>query len=281
MDPQSLKQLENIVRIAPELSPLQLKMGMGRRENASSIDPTLQNLDRIRFEKKKIMKKSNYVTSKLSDIIRFQDECDNNFIRKMVMDGKHKYIIMQDDDMIRLMKDADGPLETDTVEGFLCEPNLEGKSEPVLTITSAYDFLLTRWVPIVYSIMIGRTAGDYQCNTCRLDSILTVIFNIEQDRKSTGQSSLLVDLDENHVLCRAIDYLEAGNDSMAREVLADRMEPSSDGINDWFGGLTDCYEDVFKDILGAVFRTRKHCMGCNKDMDFRKHSSSYRINAYK
>ena len=77
LDPQSLKQLENIVRIAPELSPLQLKMGMGRRENASSIDPTLQNLDRIRFEKKKIMKKSNYVTSKLSDIIRFQDECDN------------------------------------------------------------------------------------------------------------------------------------------------------------------------------------------------------------
>ena len=69
LDPQSLKQLENIVRIAPELSPLQLKMGMGRRENASSIDPTLQNLDRIRFEKKKIMKKSNYVTSKLSDVV--------------------------------------------------------------------------------------------------------------------------------------------------------------------------------------------------------------------
>ena len=74
--------------------------------------------------------------------------------------------------------------------------------------------------------------------------------------------------------CRAIDYLEAGNDSMAREVLADRMEPSSDGINDWHGGLTDCYEDVFKDILGAVFRTRKHCMGCNKDMDEEQESKS-------
>jgi len=57
-------------------------------------------------------------------------------------------------------------------------------------------------------------------NTCRMDCILTILFIHEQDLKGENKS-LLMNLNDNHVLHSSFEYMNNGNYSMARERLSD------------------------------------------------------------
>ena len=159
MDPDSILELEKVVLSAPEAKSIQLKVGMGNRDSVVGIHPSLINIDQIRKERNKILLKGKQVSSSLPDIFDFL-KFEDNFIRKFDVLGKNPHIILQDDDMIKQLSEGGSPMQTDTVEGFLVEHSMQ--KIPNLTITSGYDFILERWVPLVISILFGKTANDYK-----------------------------------------------------------------------------------------------------------------------
>ena len=67
---------------------------------------------------------------------------------------------MQGDMMISTMRKAESPIQTDTIEGFLFSPEME--KTPNLTVTSGYDCLIRKWVPLCFSILFGKSEGDYE-----------------------------------------------------------------------------------------------------------------------
>ena len=64
--------------------------------------------------------------------------------------------------MVQMLGDSMACIETDTVEGFLVEGINSNKLNPNLTITSGFDPLLKRWVPLLISILFGKSTEDYK-----------------------------------------------------------------------------------------------------------------------
>ena len=113
-------------------------------------------------------------------------------------------------------------------------------------------------------------------NTCRMDCILTILFIHEQDLKGENKS-LLMNLNDNHVLHSSFEYMNNGNYSMAREILSDCLfENNSENIQDecdWYGDINDAFQ-VFKDIVGCTFLVKKRCDGCGESVFRKRHSPS-------
>ena len=88
-------------------------------------------------------------------------------------------------------------------------------------------------------------------NTCRLDSVLTLLFILEQDRLKGGHTSILSNLETDHVLRQSFQYLKEGDPALAREVLGDRLA-DCDSTTDWLGDIHDCVRSVFGEIIGCM-----------------------------
>ena len=163
VDQGSLHALRQIIEIAPELTPLQLKTGTSTRKPARNIHPSFNNLDKLRYERRKITKASTIKAGKSSLIalINFATQDTSNIIQKSDFLGTHPHLIFQDQDMIDLLRGQAGPFETDSIEGFVHEPSLHGR-EINLTITSAFDMTMQRWAPVCISILFGKAQNDYR-----------------------------------------------------------------------------------------------------------------------
>ena len=81
IDPDSYKQLENIVLISPEITPVQLKVGTSTRDPVSSIHPSFANNDKLKYHRGKILK-NNTKTDYLLDVINDISAVEPNFFRK-------------------------------------------------------------------------------------------------------------------------------------------------------------------------------------------------------
>ena len=64
------------------------------------------------------------------------------------------------DDMLEIISRNTPCLETDTIEGFLKE-DVGNEKAPNLTVTSAFDTILQRWVPVTITVLSGKSALDY------------------------------------------------------------------------------------------------------------------------
>ena len=140
LDPDSLIQLQQVVRTCLEATAGQLKAGTATRPSVTNIHPMLMNMDRLNYERRKITLKASKVGSGIADIINFIKDVDGDFIRSVELVGKHPNIIMQSNYMMQVLEEREGPLQTDTVEGFLTEPS--SSKILYLTVTSTFDSML-------------------------------------------------------------------------------------------------------------------------------------------
>ena len=160
LDPSSSKALETVVMTAPEVTPFQLKLGTNTRPSVTEIHPSLQNMDRLRYERAKIVKRAKKKFD-LVDIMKFCKDTDPNFLRKHCIVPPTPHLIMQDQDMIDLISNQECAFETDTIEGFLWDPGMGDLQQPNVTVTSTFDPCLERWVPVCISILFGKSTADY------------------------------------------------------------------------------------------------------------------------
>ena len=159
IDLKTQKELKTLIQNNPEATCTQLKLGTPTRKPISEYHPSLINRDRLKYLKKTILS-TNSGKSTLSNILQFAEKVKPGFLRKEDILGKFPHMIFQDQAMEVLLKNMSTCLETDSVEGFISEPNLPQKIN--VTFTSGFDPTLGKWVPLVISILFGKSEQDYK-----------------------------------------------------------------------------------------------------------------------
>ena len=84
------------------------------------------------------------------------------FIKEISVLSEPPFILLQDKAMLELLLDGRSPLQTDTVEGFVHKKSFVAKNLVNLTVTSGYDSILKRWIPLLISVLFGKAVNDYK-----------------------------------------------------------------------------------------------------------------------
>ena len=82
-----------------------------------------------------------------------------NFIVDMKLANDINIITMQSNYMKTVIHEHASSLQSDTMEGVLSEPDWNGTLD--IHITSQFDQVIQRWVPVLISIMFGRSKKDF------------------------------------------------------------------------------------------------------------------------
>ena len=159
LDTKSLYELEAVIQNNAKATPSQLKLGNATRKPVIEIHPSLCNLDKLKHERKKILG-SLERKSTLANFSNLGKDLPQGSIREHDLLSKFPYIIYQDNDMLKMLSEAETCLESDSVEGFILEKDIEKQIN--ITFTSAYDSLLDRWVPLCISFLFGKSVEDYK-----------------------------------------------------------------------------------------------------------------------
>lgn len=69
-------------------------------------------------------------------------------------------MVFQDDDMEHILNTTRTCSQTDSIEGFIEDADLNDQIN--ITFTSSYDDLLHRWVPLCIHILFGKSALHYK-----------------------------------------------------------------------------------------------------------------------
>jgi len=180
------------VKVGPGIKPKNLTVGNHTREGVgAAIHPALYNLDRTRYLRNKVLAGSS-LPSSLDGIIAWAKRVD--FIQSSSLGGKDGHICMQNKGMLKLLSEMASPMQTDSVHGFVYyhsdalpqsflyeskDPALRSKAdysneEINITFTSIFDDVLGRTVPVLVSLLFGKTADHYKVHFLQLFESLEV-----------------------------------------------------------------------------------------------------------
>jgi hypothetical protein len=155
---------KSVVAIAAEATPKQLLVGTSSRQGVGNLHEAYNNLDRLAYHKRKILKPFN-LPSTIGSLANFNKNIQVNFIRSSSFQAHDGHITMQTDSMIQQLKCNELPFESDSVEGFVFDdesPNVN------VTFTSGFHVGIGRTVPFLISILFGKTEHHYAAHFCRL-----------------------------------------------------------------------------------------------------------------
>ena len=155
---KAFQQFERLVKDAPQVGARALKLGGPTRQSVIDIHPAFMNQDRVKHLKLKVLKPMG-MKSTIAALVNFKKSVNKFFIIKDSLTCGHAHIIMQNQDMKELLNAGGSPLQTDTVEGFISESELVGEAN--VTLTSSFCFVLQQWVPVLVSILFGKSADHY------------------------------------------------------------------------------------------------------------------------
>jgi hypothetical protein len=169
--PQALEKLHTVVMAHPNLRAGQLKVGYidGSGQPATEIDHVFHNRDNLAYEMRKCRRQNRNgpdgITNDLTALLRFQkDMGPEPFFKKVqLLDTEYPIISLQTPYMEMVLNESPMPFkmepmgtETDTVEGEI--EDLEfGKGRINVHITSKKDMIVNRWVPVLISLIFGRS----------------------------------------------------------------------------------------------------------------------------
>jgi hypothetical protein len=138
-----------------------------------SQEKVFLNIDKVRQERKKILKSDSMkmksvvpkdISSQIgafdfSQIVAYDKETKLKFVIDSSLDGSDGGIIMQTPHMRTVLMNSQTASQTDSVEGFLYDPNLSSVN---LAITSTFCHVREKWVATMYAILFGKTAEHYE-----------------------------------------------------------------------------------------------------------------------
>jgi hypothetical protein len=138
-----------------------------------SQEKVFLNIDKVHQERKKILKSdsmkmksvvpkdisSQIGTFDFSQIVAYDKETKLRFVIDSSLDGSNGGIIMQTPHMRTVLKNSQTASQTDSVKGFLYDPNLSSVN---LAIISTVCHVREKWVATMYAILFGKTAGYFR-----------------------------------------------------------------------------------------------------------------------
>ena len=159
-DVQGRNKLYDIVRTAPEAIPKRLQVGTKTRPPVTDLHPSFFNLDRLAYHRNKLLKKETTRTT-LGSIANFEKSMNIQCMVSSSMKEEDGHITVQTPFMKERLMARESSLQTDSVEGFILDDNCPAIN---LAITSGHCLLLNRHIPLLISILIGKTANHYECH---------------------------------------------------------------------------------------------------------------------
>ncbi len=153
----ALQKFEDIVRNAPEATPLRLSVGNKTRDPVSKLDELLGNIDRVRYHCRRVRSED---TSK-SDIGIFAsiDSMNPGLIVSSSFKSNDGHVIFQTPGMKEVMLEKANALQTDTIMGFVKDERMPSLN---VTCTSTFSEYLECYVPVLVGVLFGMTATHYQ-----------------------------------------------------------------------------------------------------------------------
>ena len=175
-DAQGRERFKDIVRIAPEVKPKSLQIGTTTREPITSVHPAFRNLDRLAYHRSKTLKRQT-TSSTLGHLANFEKGMQHKCIISTNFQESGGHIIMQTAFMKTRLSARESSLETDSVEGFIED---EHCSTVNLAITSGYCPTVNRNVPLLLSILFGKSAAHYEQHFSWLFKTMDMSYNFEE-----------------------------------------------------------------------------------------------------
>jgi hypothetical protein len=161
--PASLRLLADIVKTNPRAGPAKLRMGVDGRPSLADVDEAFYNQDRVgyyrRKEKRTAPTKAHGIRNSVASLFEFVRDVPQNFFLQVSIDPKDANFTMQTPHMRRVLLEASSGLQSDTVEGVIHDHDYSGKID--IQFTSGYDCVLRRWVPVLISVIFGRTKKHF------------------------------------------------------------------------------------------------------------------------
>ena len=168
--PISRQKLKKAVESNPEAGPAKLKMGTNTRPPVDKIDEVLVNIDRLKYHRERILN-SNKLRGIKGGIGAFMtwhndlpkdDERHGFCVQFQILDKKRQIISFQSSYMREVLSEFSGGIQTDTIEGVIFDA--EFSDMVFIHFTSAYDKLNLCWVPVLMSLLFGKTTQHYSAH---------------------------------------------------------------------------------------------------------------------
>lgn len=143
---------------AHNLTPMQMNLGAKGRPAAGELHPSLHNLDRIRYEMRKI--DDEIPTVDVKNLKKEEDLWGRKFIKDAcLVPGEESFVIQFPGQEEVMRNNVNYAFQTDSIEGWIQDsdhPNLK------VTVTSVHSELIGRHVPVLFTVTFGRQEEYYQ-----------------------------------------------------------------------------------------------------------------------
>jgi len=159
-DIESKKRLATLVKTASEVLPKQLMMGSMTRESVRNIHPLFSNLDRVAYERAKILKDTS-IGETFSAMTAFEEQRGMIIIRSSSISNHDGHISIQTDFMKQKAASIKTCMQSDSVHGFILDDHFHDVN---VTFTTALCPVIQRTIPLVITIMFGKTKIHYQAH---------------------------------------------------------------------------------------------------------------------
>ena len=153
-------QFKKLVLAAPEVKPKQLLIGTPGRAPIGELHSSYNHLDRAGSQRRMELKKVN-PTSSIGMLGAFEKRIGCKIIYSSGFNANNGHITCITEFQQECLQNLCSSLQTDTIEGFVADKECPNAN---VTMTTAFNCVLNRNVPVVISILMGKTEHHYKAH---------------------------------------------------------------------------------------------------------------------
>ena len=167
------QKLDEFFKVNGSESVQQMILNKDHRSAISIIHPSLHNMNKIHYLKKKAAYKFPQKCS-IGDAVAYFTDLSNSLgpmgdiLKSNSVHPRNAHLTMIDHEASQLIASNNFPFQTDYVHDFIDDSSYschtQKDDEINVTFTSTFDGLLQRAVPVVISIMFGKTSEHYKAH---------------------------------------------------------------------------------------------------------------------
>lgn len=154
----SKTKLIEMVRAAPEIRPKSMQLGTAGRVSVTKIHKAYGHLDRTAAIRRNALKDIT-PKSTLGSLATWEQQMEQDMIQSSSIGHRVGHICIQTAFMRDRAKSVDCCMQSDSVHGFISDDHFK---EINVTFTSIYCQIVRRTIPLVITVLFGKTQFHYE-----------------------------------------------------------------------------------------------------------------------
>ncbi|XXQ31559.1 Uncharacterized protein PBTT_02017 [Plasmodiophora brassicae] len=144
-----------MVKFAPELTPKQLLVGAQTRPALGQLHSALANIDRVKYYRSKIVERPD---SSMAGLYTYERDCVERIFPFISVLG----FVIQTNFMRERLKARESALQSDSIEKLhIIGASRDAYRNATITMTTGHCPLLQRNIPVLISLLYGKSADHY------------------------------------------------------------------------------------------------------------------------